>query len=174
MCISMGCQIGSICVLHQKLVRASSGSAEMKKTAQFWRDRETPRCISALQDPLSASFFFLEYPCHGDQFRSVLVVKTFLEQQGNPFSHAPKCMEKTFSQDRLQRLFWISGPRKPPDWIGPTILAFYWRLRWPAVGLENIALTASTSSVFPAEVDMGQSAHDTYPTGEMPLSPLPV
>jgi len=42
------------------------------------------------------------------------------------------------------------------------------------VGLENIALTASTSSVFPAEVDVGQSAHDTYPTGEMPLSPLPV
>jgi len=42
------------------------------------------------------------------------------------------------------------------------------------VGLEIIALTASTSSVFPAEVDVGQSAHDTYPTGEMPLSPLPV
>jgi len=77
-----------------------------------------------------------------------------------------------FSQDSLQRLFRNSGPRKPSDWIGPTILAFYWRLRWPAVGLENIALTASTSSVFLAEVDVGQSAHDTYPTGEMPLSPL--
>jgi len=25
----------------------------------------------------------------------------------------------TPSQDRLQQLFWISGPKKPPDWIGP-------------------------------------------------------
>jgi len=91
--ISMGCQIGSIRVLHQKLVRASSGSAETEKTAQFWRDRETPRCISALQDPLSAYFFSFEYPCHGDQFRLVLVVKKSLEQLGKPFPHAPKCME---------------------------------------------------------------------------------
>jgi len=41
-------------VLHQNLVRAGSGSAETKKTARFWRGRETPKCISALQDPLSA------------------------------------------------------------------------------------------------------------------------
>jgi len=34
-CIFMGCQIGSIRVLHQKVVRASSGSAETKKTARF-------------------------------------------------------------------------------------------------------------------------------------------
>jgi len=80
----------------------------------------------------------------------------------------------TPSQDRLQRLFWISGPRKPPDWIGPAIMDFYWRLRWPAMGLENNALAASTSSVFAAEVDVGQSAHGTYSTGEMPLSGLPV
>ena len=53
-------------------------------------------------------------------------------------------------------------------------LTFYWRLRWPAVGLESIKLTTSTSSVFPAEVDVGQSVRDTYSTGEMPMSPLPV
>jgi len=53
-CISMGCQIESIRVLHQKLFRASSGSAETKKTARFWRDREAPMCISALQDSVSA------------------------------------------------------------------------------------------------------------------------
>jgi len=74
------------------------------------------------------------------------------------------------SEDRLQQLFKISGPRKPPDWIGPTNLAFYWPLRWPAVGLEILALTASTSSVFSTEVDVGQSAHGTYSTGKMPLS----
>jgi len=89
----MGSQIGSICDLHQKLVRASSGSVETKKTARFWRDRETPRYISALQDLLSAYFFFLEYLCHGDQFCLVVVVEKSLEQQGKPFPHAPKCME---------------------------------------------------------------------------------
>jgi len=36
-----------------------SGSAETKKTARFWRGRETTRCISALQNPLSAWSFFL-------------------------------------------------------------------------------------------------------------------
>jgi len=35
-------------------------------------------------------------------------------------------------------------------------------LPWPAVGLEKNALTASTSSVFPAEVDVSQSAHETF------------
>jgi len=80
----------------------------------------------------------------------------------------------TPSQDRLQRLFWISGPRKPPDWIGPTILAFYWRLRWPAGGVGKYSTYCLHVLSFPAEVDVGPSAHDTYPTGEMPLSPLPV
>jgi len=37
--------------------------------------------------------FFLEYPCHGDQFWLLFMVKFFLEQQGKPFPHAPKCME---------------------------------------------------------------------------------
>ena len=93
----MGCQIGSIRVLHQKLVRASSRSAEKKKTARFWRGRETQRCISAPQDPLSAYSFFLEYPCHGDQLCLLLMVKKSPEQQRRPFPHAPECMEYTFS-----------------------------------------------------------------------------
>ena len=49
---------------------------------------ETPRCISALQDPLSAQSFLLEYPCHGDQVCLLVMVKTFLEQQRKPFPHA--------------------------------------------------------------------------------------
>ena len=89
----MGCQIESIRVLHQKLVRASSGSAKTKKTARFCRDRETPGCISALQDPLSAYSVFLEYPCHADQFCLFLMVKNSLKQQGKPIPHAPQCME---------------------------------------------------------------------------------
>jgi len=80
----MGCQIGSIRVLHQKLVRASSGSAETRKTAGFRRDRETPRCISALQDPLSA-YFFPEYPCHGDQFCCLSWSKKIQSSRENPF-----------------------------------------------------------------------------------------
>jgi len=40
------------------------------------------------------------------------------------------------------------------------------------VGSESLKLTTSTSSVFPAEVDVGQSVRDIYSTGEMPMSPL--
>ena len=42
---------------YPKLVRVRSGSAETEKTGRFSRHRKTPRRISSLQDPLSASFF---------------------------------------------------------------------------------------------------------------------
>jgi len=54
---------------YSKLVRIRSGSAVTQKTGRFSSHRETPRRISALQDPLSASFFS-EYLCHRDQFCS--------------------------------------------------------------------------------------------------------
>jgi len=48
---------------------------------------------TAAHHPLSAYFFFLEYPCHGHQFCLLFMVKKILEQQGKPFPHAPECMK---------------------------------------------------------------------------------
>jgi len=55
---------------YPQLVRIRSGSAETEKTGRFSRHRETPRRISALQDLLSAFFFFSKYPGHRDQLCS--------------------------------------------------------------------------------------------------------
>ena len=54
--------------------------------------RNTEVHLSATRS-FECHFFSLEYPCHGDQFCLVLVVKKSLEQQGKLFPHAPKCME---------------------------------------------------------------------------------
>jgi len=48
--------------LYQKLVRTSGRSAETEQAGRFSKDRETWRCISALQDPLLAFFFVFWVP----------------------------------------------------------------------------------------------------------------
>jgi len=54
----MGCQIGSIRVLHQKLVRASYGSAETKKKGAILEGQRNTEVYLSATRPFECLVFF--------------------------------------------------------------------------------------------------------------------
>jgi len=72
----------------------------------------------------------------------------------------PRARLKCFSQDRLQRLFWISGPRLSPHWLDSTMIAFYRPSQKLSAELLQHTLQASTLTTFQSEQPVDQSACD--------------
>jgi len=72
----MGCQIGSIRVLHQKVVSQFRIGRDEGNGAMMEGQRNAEVYLSATRS-FERLLFFLEYPCHGDQFCLLFMVKFF-------------------------------------------------------------------------------------------------